>query len=82
MILRELFYTDPDTQAISNDMRYSNENDISMRKRSDTRKTTLTLKQLNQLRKSSDMHVLEQDVELDFIQTMYKTPEQPAGPGV
>ena len=82
MILRELFYTDPDTQAVANDMRYSNDRDNSMRKRSDTRKTTLTLKQLNQLRKSSDMHVLEQDVELEFIQKMYKTPEQPNGPGV
>jgi hypothetical protein len=51
-------------------------------KRDDTRKTRLTLKQLNQLRKASDMHVLEQDVELEFIQKMYKTPEQPAGPGV
>lgn len=82
MILRELFYTDPDTQAVANDMRYSNDRDNSMRKRSDTRKTKLTLRQLNQLRKSSDMHVLEQDVELEFIQKMYKTPEQPNSPGV
>jgi len=77
MILRELFYTDPDTQAVASDMRYSGGRDTSVMKRDDTRKTRLTLRQLNQLRKSSDMHVLEQDVELEFIQKMYKTPEQP-----
>jgi hypothetical protein len=82
MILRELFYTDPDTQAVANDMRYAGKDDKTVMKRDDTRKTKLTLKQLNQLRKSSDMHILEQDAELEFIQKMYKTPEQPAGPGV
>lgn len=82
MILRELFYTDPDTQAVANDMRYSGNNDKSVMKRDDTRKTKLSLEQINQLRKSSDMHILEQDVELEFIQKMYKTPEPPPGPGV
>lgn len=78
MILRELFYTDPDTQAVASDMRYSNNRDKDVMQRDDTRKTRLTLRQLNQLRKASDMHILEQDVELEFIQKMYKKPEQPA----
>lgn len=78
MILRELFYADQEAQSLANDMRYSGERDKTTMRRDDTRKTRLSLKQINQLRKSSDMHILEQDAELEFIQTMYKTPtEQP-----
>jgi hypothetical protein len=83
MILRELFYTDPDTQAVANDMRHSPNRDKSVMQRNDTRKTRLSLKQLNRLRKASDMHVLEQDAELEFVQRMYKMPEpEAAGPGI
>jgi hypothetical protein len=47
-------------------------------KRGDTRKTRLTLRQLNELRKSSEAHILEQENELDFIHSMYATPPAPA----
>ena len=79
MILRELFYNDPKSQHVASDMRYNPENDKSLMHRSDTRKTRLTLKQLNELRKSSESHILEQEVELNFIHTMYSTP---AAPGI
>jgi hypothetical protein len=46
--------------------------------RSDTRKTRLTLRQINQLRKSSEAHILEQERELGFINDMYAAP--PAAP--
>ena len=42
--------------------------------RTDSRKTRLTLGQLNELRKSSEAHILEQEKELAFIHTMYAAP--------
>jgi hypothetical protein len=78
MILRELFYMDSDAKASADDFRYNPENDTSPLKRKDTRKTRLTLKQINELRKASEQHILEQEKELEFIEQMYKTPEQPA----
>lgn len=77
MILRELFYIDAETRRISNDMRYEPARDKSMVSSSDTRKTRLTLKQINELRKSSEAHILEQEGELEFIHAMYYTPPQP-----
>lgn len=78
MILRELFYADKDLKAVSNDMRYSADRDFKKLERSDTRKTRLTLKQINELRKASESHILEQEQELEFIQSMYMTPAAPA----
>lgn len=78
MILRELFYIDQDTAASSRDMRYDGAKDSLMpMKRKDTRKTRLTLRQINELRKASEQHILEQEKELEFIEQMYKAPEQP-----
>jgi len=78
MILRELFYIDPDTRRTANDMRYSADRDVTTMHRDDTRKTRLTLRQINELRKSSEAHILEQERELDFIHTMYGlTAQQP-----
>ena len=77
MILRELFYIDPDTRRTSNDLRYDAGRDLTTLHRSDTRKTRLTLKQLNELRKANEAHILEQEVELDFIHSMYATPATP-----
>jgi hypothetical protein len=78
MILRELFYIDPDTRHIANDLRYDADRDGSTMHRGDTRKTRLTLRQINELRKSSEAHILEQESELDFIHSMYATPPAPA----
>jgi hypothetical protein len=78
MILRELFYADKDMQSISNDLRYSADRDIGSLSRKDTRKTRLTLKQINELRKASESHILEQEKELEFVQSMYMTPAAPA----
>lgn len=77
MILRELFYIDPDIKSLGNDMRYDPSKDESVLSRSDTRKTRLTLRQVNELRKSSELHILEQEDELDFITDMYKAPAAP-----
>lgn len=74
MILRELFYIDPNTRRIGNDLRYEPDRDMATLHRRDTRKTRLTLKQINELRKSSEAHILEQESELEFIHSMYQTP--------
>ena len=73
MILRELFYIDPDTRRVANDLRYDATRDSTRLHRTDTRKTRLTLNQINQLRKSSEAHILEQESELSFIASMYGT---------
>jgi hypothetical protein len=78
MILRELFYIDPETKNIATDLRYDANRDFTMFRRSDTRKTRLTLGQINELRKSSEAHILEQEDELGFIQTMYGAEPAPA----
>jgi hypothetical protein len=77
MILRELFYIDDDLKSVSLDMNYNPRNDTSPLHKKDTRKTRLTLKQINELRKASEQHILEQEKELEFITKMYKIPEQP-----
>ena len=77
MILRELFYIDPDTRHVANDLRYEPKRDNSQLHRSDSRKTRLTLRQINELRKSSEAHILEQESELEFIHSMYVTPAAP-----
>ena len=65
-------------QAISNDLQYSASHDDSPLKRKDTRKTRLTLRQINELRKASESHILEQEKELELVQQMYMTPAAPA----
>ena len=77
MILRELFYIDPDTRKVANDLRYNALRDQSAMEKQDTRKTRLTLKQINELRKASEAHILEQESELEFINSMYATPAAP-----
>lgn len=78
MILRELFYIDPDTRTTLSDLRYEPDRDQTTMHRDDTRKTRLTLRQLNTLRKSSEAHILEQESELTFIRDMYQNPPAPA----
>lgn len=78
MILRELFYADKDMKSIANDLQYSPTHDDSTIKRKDTRKTRLTLRQINELRKASEAHILEQEKELELVQSMYMTPAAPA----
>ncbi len=78
MILRELFYADKDMQSVANNLQYNSSRDSSSLKRKDTRKSRLTLRQINELRKTSEAHILEQERELEFINSMYMNPAQPA----
>ena len=71
MILRELFYFDPETVEPVEDKHYEADLDDSPVKKSDTRKTRLTLRQINRVRKASELHKEEQEKELVFIRQMY-----------
>jgi hypothetical protein len=71
MILRELFYFNSDTAESEQDDSYEPTHDQSPLKASDTRKTRLTLGQLNRIRKASDMHKKEKEKDLEHVKQMY-----------
>jgi len=71
MILRELFYFDKETiEPVEND-RYEPEHDTSPVNYDDTRKTRLTLRQINRIRKAADLHKEEKIKDLHFVRQMY-----------
>jgi hypothetical protein len=78
MILRELFYFNRKTAEEASDDTYLPYRDSSVLDDSDTRKTRLTLKQVNELRKASDQHTKETEIELEFISRMYAAPSESA----
>jgi hypothetical protein len=82
MKLLEFFYFNDKQAEYVDDKRYENQRDKSVLDKDDTRKMSLTLRQINQLRKQSEAHEFEQAAELEFIQQMYGQPpnaeEQPA----
>ena len=77
MILRELFYFDKQTIEPIEAKSYDPTDDESIVKRDDTRKTRLTLRQINKARKASEVHAEEQEKELDFVRQMYGIQAQP-----
>jgi len=82
MILRELFYYDRETLEPVEDNRYDPLSDDSILDIDDTRKTRLTLNQINRARKASELHIKEKQEELDFIRQMYGIAAQQAAAGV
>lgn len=77
MILRELFYFDRNTVEPVEDNRYEADYDDTPVKKSDTRKSRLTLAQINRIRKSSELHTEEKVKELQFVKQMYGIAAQP-----
>ena len=71
MLLRELFYHDPETVAPVEDKRYEEDYDDSSLEKDDTRKTRLTLSQINRIRKASELHTEEKREEQQFVKQMY-----------
>ena len=71
MILRELFYFDRDTLEPVEDKSYDETSDQSPIDIDDTRKTRLTLRQINKIRKASEVHQEERIKDLAFIRQMY-----------
>ena len=58
------------------DKTYEPEHDISIVDSEDTRKTRLTLKQINSMRLASEAHDAQQKEEAVFVQKMYGQPAQ------
>lgn len=85
MFLREFIYFDKDFKGDDDfdadliaDKRYEPEDDKHKLELSDTRKTRLSLKQINQMRKNYEAHMAELAMESELIQAQYATPVQPA----
>ena len=71
MILREIFsYAGVDDDN-KEDYRYEPEYDQSVVDLDDTRKTRLTLQQINRARKASELHDKEKTNEIEFVRKMY-----------
>ncbi len=58
------------------DKNYEPNNDISILDSEDTRKTRLTLKDINEMRLASEAHEAQQKEEAVFVQKMYGQPAQ------
>lgn len=82
MILRELFYFDKETIEPVEDNRYDPQYDQSIVDLDDTRKTRLSLRQINRARKASELHTDEKARDLDFVKQMYGIAAQAAAAGV
>ena len=82
MILRELFYFDRETVEPVEDKRYDADHDDSPLTKKDTRKTRLSLRQINRIRKASELHTEEKSNELEFIKQMYGIAANAAAGGV
>lgn len=78
MILRELFYYDKETMEPTENDQYEPQYDQSIVDSDDTRKTRLTLRQINRARKAAEVHTKEQANELDFVRQMYGIAAQQA----
>jgi hypothetical protein len=75
MFLREFIYFDRDHVDPQEDDRYVSQNDTdNILKRTDYRKTRLTLKMINDIRKASESHSKEHREEMGLVRKMYAMP--------
>ena len=78
MLLNEFIYFSNRTDEVTVDKRYDNSEDSEVLEKGDTRKTKLTLGQINKLRMASESHESELESELEFVRQMYGQPPQEA----
>jgi len=64
------------------DDRYEPQYDDSVVDLDDTRKTRLTLRQINRARKASELHDKEKANEIEFVRQMYGIAAQAAAAGM
>jgi hypothetical protein len=75
MFLREFIYFDRDHAGPQEDDRYVSQNDTdNILKRKDYRKTRLSLKMINDIRKASEAHNKEHREEMGLVRKMYAMP--------
>lgn len=82
MLLREFIYFDRDSPEPYDDSRYLSQNDTSVLRSKDLRKTRLTLSMINDLRKASETHNAERKDDLGLIRKMYAIPPPEAQAGL
>lgn len=79
MLLNEFIYFSKDQEEMEDKGRYDPLKDTSILKSSDLRKTRLTLRMLNDLRKAGDARERETQENLVIVKQMYAMPaEEPA----
>ena len=71
MIIRELYYFDKDTMEPVEDNRYEASDEDTIVSTTDTRKTRLTLKDINKARRADDIHRKEKSKDLIQVRSMY-----------
>jgi hypothetical protein len=74
MLLNEFIYFNETDRDMQDQERYDPFNDKSILKSKDLRKTRLTLRMINRLRKASESRSKEQKEDLVLIRTMYAQP--------
>lgn len=74
MILREFIYFDREHAEPQDDNRYLSQNDSSILKKKDLRKTRLTLGMINEIRRAAESHDKERREELVLVRKMYAAP--------
>ena len=82
MLLNEFIYFDSQQSGQIDDLRYNSGNDTSVLKSRDLRKTRLTLRMLNDLRKAGDAREQEKKEELGLVRKMYAALPPEAAPAV
>jgi hypothetical protein len=74
MLLKEFIYFDRQHSEMVDDQRYSSKDDTSVIGKGDLRKTRLTLRMLNNLRRAGDAREKEKKDELALVRKMYAPP--------
>ena len=79
MLLNEFIYFNKEDRDMQDNDRYDPFNDTSVIKSKDLRKTRLTLRMLNDLRKASEAREKETKENLVIVRTMYAQPAPEEG---
>ena len=77
MLLQEFIYFEKDKSGQTNDDRYDSDRDTSVITNKDNRKSRLTFRMLNSLRKAGDAREIETREDLELVRIMYATPAEP-----
>jgi hypothetical protein len=80
MLLQEFIYFNKEDADPDEDLCYSNDNDSSILKSTDLRKSRLTLKMLSDLRKAGEAREKETREDLELVRVMYATPTEGEAP--
>lgn len=76
MQLNEFFHNFVEASAQA---RYDNQEDQTVTKSETTRRSRLTLREINKLRQMKEIKTIETKTQEEFIATMYSTPAESGG---